>query len=86
MLQGALPSLAGLLQPTNSPEIHVRALLALGMLVGGNQELQTQLSDVEGAVSRLLVLRLQQDDEDSKQIAEGIIAAMVWLSEILLLL
>ena len=71
-----LPALAKLLHSSNA-EIHVRALLALGMLIGGNQEYQTQLADINGALPRLLALRLQQDDEDSKHVADGIVAAMV---------
>ena len=71
-----LPALAKLLQSSNA-EIHVRALLALGMLIGGNQEYQTQLADIDGALARLLELRLQQDDEDSKHVADGVVAAMV---------
>ncbi len=47
------------------------------MLVGDKQENQVQLAEVGGALSRLLALRLQQDDEDSKQIADGIVVAMV---------
>ena len=74
--QGALPNLAKMLT-SRSSEVHVRALLALGMLVGDSQDSQTQLANVDGALLRLLQLRLQQDDEDSKQIAHGIVAAMV---------
>ncbi|DBB07327.1 TPA: hypothetical protein ACH3X3_008819 [Trebouxia sp. C0006] len=74
--QGVLPAVAKLLHSHHN-EVHIRALLALGMLVGSSQENQTKLANINGALSRLLVLRLQQDDEDSKHIADGIVAAMV---------
>ncbi|DBA73989.1 TPA: hypothetical protein ACH3X1_010815 [Trebouxia sp. C0004] len=74
--QGVLPAVAKLLQ-SNCSEVHVRALLALGMLVGSSQDNQTKLANIDGALSGLLVLRLQQDDEDSKHIADGIVAAML---------
>ena len=75
-MQGVLPAVAKLLHSHHS-EVHVRALLALGMLVGSSQDKQTKLANIDGALSRLLVLRLQHDDEDSKHIADGIVAAMV---------
>jgi len=75
-MQGVLPAVAKLLHSHHS-EVHVRALLALGMLVGSSQDNQTKLANIDGALSTLLVLRLQQDDEDSKHIADGIVAAMV---------
>ena len=75
-MQGVLPAVANLLHSHHS-EVHVRALLALGMLVGSSQDNQIKLANIEGTLSRLLVLRLQQDDEDSKHIAGGIVAAMV---------
>lgn len=74
--QGVLPAVAKLLHSHHS-EVHVRALLALGMLVGSSQDNQTKLANIDGALSRLLVLRLQHDDEDSKHIADGIVAAML---------
>lgn len=77
-MQGVLPAVAKLLHSHHN-EICVRALLALGMLVGSSQKNQTKLASIDGALSRLLVLRLQQDDEDSKHIADGIVAAMVSL-------
>ncbi len=75
-MQGVLPAVAKLLHSHHN-EVHIRALLALGMLVGSSQENQTKLANINGALSRLLVLRLQQVDEDSKHIADGIVAAMV---------
>ena len=62
---------------SSSSEVQVRALLCLGMLMGDNQQQQVQLADTEGALLPLLELRLQKDDEDCRQIADGIIAAMV---------
>lgn len=47
------------------------------MLIGDNQQQQVQLAKAEGALQRLLELRLQKDDEDCKQIADGVVAAMV---------
>ena len=76
VLQGALKGLAGALQSI-SPEVQVRSLLALGMLVGGNAEWQCQLAGIEGALPRLLTLRLQHADEDSRSIAEGIVITLV---------
>lgn len=71
-----LPALVKALQ-AESREVHVRVLLALGMLVGANQDLQKQLADGEGALARLLELRLQQEDDNSRHIADGIVAALV---------
>lgn len=62
---------------SSSSEVQVRALLCLGMLMGDNDQQQVQLADTEGALLPLLELRLQRDDEDCRQIADGIIAAMV---------
>ena len=39
--------------------------------------MQVQLADMPGALSGLLALRLQHDDEDSRCIADGIVAALV---------
>ena len=75
-IQDVLPALTKALHSSKA-ETHVRALLALGMLVGNSQDLQAQLADVDGALLRILELRLQQEDEDSKGIADGIVAAMV---------
>ena len=75
-VQDVLPALTKALHLSKA-ETHVRALLALGMLVGNSQDLQAQLADVDGALPRILALRLQQEDEDSKVIADGIVAAMV---------
>ena len=47
------------------------------MLLGNSPEQQIQLAEIEGALPQLLQLRLQQDDEDCRQIADGIVAAMV---------
>lgn len=62
---------------SGSREVQVRALLCLGMLLGGNQQQQIELAEVAGALPQLLQLRLQTDDEDCKQIADGIVAAML---------
>lgn len=62
---------------SSSSEVQVRALLCLGMLMGDDQQQQVQLADTEGALLLLLELRLQKDDEDCRQIADGIVAAMV---------
>ena len=71
-----LPALAHVLS-SNSREVQVRALLCLGMLLGDSPEQQIQLAGVEGALPRLLELRLQNEDEDCRQIADGIVGAMV---------
>ena len=75
-LQGTLPALVKVL-PSPSKEAHVSALLCRGMLVGDSQEHQVQLANVDAALSHLLELRLQRDDEDCRQIADGIVAALV---------
>lgn len=75
-LQGVPKALVQVLE-SGSREVQVRALLCLGMLLGGNQQQQIELAEVAGALPQLLQLRLQTDDEDCKQIADGIVAAMV---------
>ena len=75
-LQGVLTPLAQMLKSI-SRDVQVRALLCLGMLMGDSQEQQVQLANVEGALPQLLDLRLQHEDEDCRQIADGIVAALV---------
>ena len=75
-LQGVLTPLAQMLK-SSSRDVQVRALLCLGMLMGDSQEQQVQLANVEGALPQLLDLRLQHEDEDCRQIADGIVAALV---------
>lgn len=79
---GALPRLAALLLgggdggsgngSGSGAEVRVRALLCLGMLVGGSPERQLELAGVPGAVPALLRLMRQQDDHDCQQIAGGL--------------
>ena len=68
---GAIPKLAALLGGGGGTEVLVRALLALGMLVGGSPERQLELAGAPGAVAALLQLMRQQDDADMQQIAAG---------------
>ena len=75
-LQGILARLAEMLK-SSSRDVQVRALLCLGMLMGDSPEQQVQLANIKGALPQLLELRLQKDDEDCRQIADGIVAAMV---------
>lgn len=75
-MQGVLPALVRLLD-SSSREVQVRVLLCLGMLMGDNQQQQIKLAEAAGALPQLLQLRLQTDDEDCKQISDGIVAAMV---------
>ena len=75
-MQGVLKAVVQVL-PSSSREVQVRALLCLGMLMGDNQQQQVELAKAAGALPQLLQLRLQRDDEDCKQIADGIVAAMV---------
>ena len=75
-LQGVLIPLVKMLK-SSSRDIQVRALLCLGMLMGDNHQQQVQLANTEGALPQLLQLRLQKDDEDCRQIADGIVAAVV---------
>ena len=75
-MQGVLTPLAEMLK-SSSRDVQVRALLCLGMLMGDSPEQQVQLASVQGALTHLLELRLQKDDEDCRQIADGIVAAMV---------
>ena len=65
---------------SDNSEVSVRALLALGMLLGNSQELQLQLANTDGALPRLLQLRLQEEDQDSQHIADAIVSAMVSLT------
>ena len=53
-------------------DVRVRALLGLGMLVGGAPPRQRQLSAAPGAVSALLALMRSGDDGDCQQIAVGV--------------
>lgn len=47
------------------------------MLAGDSSEQQVQLANSDGALPRLLELRLQKEDEDCRQLADSIVAAMV---------
>ncbi|KAL4458681.1 hypothetical protein ABPG75_013546 [Micractinium tetrahymenae] len=67
---GVIPRMAALLGAPS--DITVRALLCLGMLVGGSPERQLQLANAPGAVPALLRLMRQQDDADCQQIAAGL--------------
>lgn len=79
---GAIPRLAALLGGGDggdggggggsSGEVRVRALLCLGMLIGGSPERQLQLAGAPGALACLLGLMRQQDDADCQQIAVGL--------------
>lgn len=73
---GAIPTLAALLSSSgggdSSAEVRVRALLALGMLVGDNPARQVELAAAPGAVMSILCLMRQQDDADAQQIAAGL--------------
>jgi hypothetical protein len=70
---GAIPRLAALLTtPGVGAEVRVRALLCLGMLIGGSPARQLQLADAPGAVAALLRLLRQHDDHDCHQIAAGL--------------
>lgn len=80
---GVIPRMAALLsaggsggssgsQAVSSSDTTVRALLCLGMLVGGSPERQLQLANAPGAVPALLRLVRQQDDADCQQIAAGL--------------
>ena len=69
---GAIPRLAALLGDGGSGEVRVRALLCLGMLLGGSSERQLELAAAPGALACLLALMRQQDDADCQQIAGGL--------------
>ena len=83
---GAIPALAALLgggggqgggagggaQGSSSMDVTVRALLAIGMLVGGQPARQLELAGAPGAVGALLRLMRQQEDGDAQQIAAGL--------------
>lgn len=75
-LQGVLAPLVQMLK-SSSRDVQVRALLCLGMLMGDSPEQQVQLANLDGALPQLLDLRLQQEDEDCRQIADGVVAALV---------
>lgn len=75
-MQGVLTALVQVLD-SSSREVQVRVLLCLGMLMGDNQQQQVKLAEAAGALPQLLQLRRQKDDEDCKQIADGIVAALV---------
>jgi hypothetical protein len=49
-------------------DVRVRALLGLGMLVGGAPPRQLQLAAAPGAVGALLALMRSEDDRDCQQI------------------
>ncbi|KAL3147905.1 hypothetical protein ABBQ32_002617 [Trebouxia sp. C0010 RCD-2024] len=74
--KGVLTALVQVLD-SSSREVQVRVLLCLGMLMGDNQQQQVKLAEAAGALPQLLQLRRQKDDEDCKQIADGIVAALV---------
>ncbi|PSC71110.1 THO complex subunit 3 [Micractinium conductrix] len=78
---GAVPPLAALLTasagdggalPAAGGEVRVRALLCLGMLVGGVPARQLELASAAGAVRALLRIMRQQDDADAQQVAAGL--------------
>ena len=70
---GAIPRLAALLgSGGGGPEVRVRALLCLGMLIGGSPGRQLELAGAPGAVTAVLALMRQQDDADCQQIAGGL--------------
>ena len=75
-MKGVLPALVQVLH-SSSREVQVRALLCLGMLMGDSLQQQVELAKAAGALPQLLQLRLQKEDEDCKQIADGIVGAMV---------
>ncbi len=72
---GALPALASMLG-SPAPEVRVRSLLALGMLVGGNEGRLAALAAVPGALAAVCRLMRQGDDGDCQHIAGGIFAAL----------
>ena len=67
-LQGALEALADLLG-SGQRDVQVRALLGVGMLLGGNEELQRQFVALPCAVGALVALMRQRDDAHCTQLA-----------------
>ena len=72
---GLIPTMSALLPAGagNNDEVKVRALLAVGMIVGGEDDApKVQFAEIPGAVASLLALMRREDDADCQQIAAGI--------------
>ncbi|KAK9825916.1 hypothetical protein WJX81_005921 [Elliptochloris bilobata] len=74
--QGAIGGLAAALVGEGCPEVRVRILLALAMLIGGTPERARALADAPGAGAALMALVRAGDDEDCRQIAAGLVAEL----------
>lgn len=70
-MQGAIPILSKALLG-GQQEVKVRALLALGMLLGGDAARQAELAAQPGALAELLSLMRQTDDADCQQISSSL--------------
>ena len=77
LLQGMIPSLAGLLGIRGQPETLVRALMGIAMLLGNSPGRLQQLAAAPGAVKSMAAIMRGSDDQDSKAIATSIFAALV---------
>lgn len=74
---GSISAMAALLPlDIRNDDVRVRCLLALGMVVGGNETCQVQLASTAGAVESLLLLMRREDDADCQQIAAGIFSEL----------
>ena len=76
-MQGAIGVLAAALAAERSAEARVRVLLALAMLVGGAPERCRALARAPGAAAALMAAVRAGDDEDSRQVAAGLVAELV---------
>lgn len=72
---GIIPRFAALIGHADD-EVKVRALLGLGMVLGGNEAGLVQCAGVPGAVGTLLKLMRREDDADCQQIAASIFQEM----------
>ena len=70
-------SLCGLLGLKRQPEILVRALMALAMLLGHNPKGLADIAGSPGAVENLTAIMRSSDDDDSKHIATTIFSNLV---------
>lgn len=74
---GLIPAMAKLLPAgVTTDDVTVRSLLALGMVIDGDDKCRVQLASAEGAVQSLLALMRREDDADCQQISAGIFSEL----------
>ena len=64
-------------QATASMDVKVRALMALGMLLGGSPANQERLASMPEAMHGLASLMRQADDDDARQVSTTIFTELV---------